>query len=77
MTIKGELMYEIKTADDIVYLEEGYIRPSNGGLFTAKNALSVLENGNGGLMRATTGRSFGVSHIQSKNQWLRDLLEIK
>lgn len=70
-------MYEIETADCIQDVQEGCLRPSNGGQFTKENALRILENGNGGTMREVkTGRQFGVSHIKADNKWLRDLLKI-
>lgn len=77
MTVKGEDMYEIQTASCVEDVENGCLRPSNGGMFTAVNALRVLEGGNGGTMSCKGKGNFGVSHIKANNQWLRDKLKIK
>lgn len=71
-------MYEIETASCIEDVENGCLRPSNGGQYTKENALRILENGNGGLMREVkSGKQYGVSHIKANNDWLRKLLNIK
>jgi hypothetical protein len=71
-------MYEIETCECKADYDNGCQQPSNGGQYTAENALRILENGNGGSMRSVkTGKGYCVSYERSKNDWLRKLLKIK
>lgn len=70
-------LYTIETGECIEDVENGCLIPSNGGLYTAENALRILENGFGGTMREVNGRGYAVSHIKVNNAWLRKELGIK
>ena len=73
----SKAIFKIDTADCIQDVEEGCFDCVERGLFTAEQALRVLENGNGGAMWAPGVGSYGVSHIQEKNDWLREELRKK
>lgn len=68
----SKAIFKIDTADCIQDVEEGCYDTIERGLFTAEQALRVLENGNGGAMWAPGVGNYGVSHIRENNQWLRD-----
>lgn len=70
-------LFEISTADDLQDVQEGCYDGKERGLFTAANALRVLENGNGGTMYCKGVGNYGVSHIPSQNDWLRTELKKK
>jgi hypothetical protein len=70
-------LFEISTADNVEDVEEGCFDDVQRGLFTAEQALRVLENGNGGAMYCKGVGNYGVSHIKENNQWLRDELKKK
>jgi hypothetical protein len=71
-------LYYVATASCVEDVENGCLRPSDGGMYCKHIALLKLENGNGGTMtEVQSGRGFMVSHIKEKNDWLRKLLKIK
>lgn len=70
-------LFEISTADDLQDVQEMCYDGKQRGLFTAEQALKVLENGNGGAMYCKEIGNYGVSHIKSENDWLRAELKKK
>ena len=77
MKVKGETMFTIDTCEDKSDFDNMCLQPSNGGMFTAKNALQILERGNGGAMRdITNGKGYMVNYVKEKNDWLRKELKI-
>jgi len=68
--------YNVQTADCVEDVEEGCYDRVERGLFTAEQALDLLERGNGGTMREVDGPGFCVSHIKSENDWLRKELKL-
>lgn len=70
-------LFEISTADCLQDVEEGCYDTIERGLFTAEQALRILENGNGGAMYCKGVGNYGVSHIKENNKWLRDELKKK
>jgi hypothetical protein len=54
------------------------LQPSDGGKYSAADAIRILENGNGGSMQhVKTGKGYMVNYDKSKNDWLRKKLKIK
>lgn len=49
--------------------------PPDGGLYTAEEALKILESSHGGIIIDERDRNFSVSYNKEDNQWLRDLLK--
>lgn len=70
-------MYKIEKARDKEDFDNGNYQPSDGGLYTAKDALFMLETSNGGVMvEEKTGKGYGVSYNKEDNKWLREKLGI-
>ena len=71
-------MYEISKALGEDDFENHCLQPSDGGQYSAENAIKILENGYGGsIQHAETGRGFVVSPNKASNAWLRKELKIK
>jgi hypothetical protein len=77
MKNKDKAVFKIDTADNLQDVEEMCYDTRERGLFTAEQALRVLENGYGGAMFAPGVGNFGVSHIKANNEWLRKELTKK
>ena len=76
-TKKFTEMYEIQTCQDTDDYDNVCFQPSNGGQYTAKDAIRILENGNGGTIRGVDShRGFMVSYTKKENDWLRKELGI-
>jgi|688.fasta_scaffold1067616_2 hypothetical protein len=77
MKNKDKAIFKIDTADCLSDVENMCYDARERGLFTAEQALRVLENGNGGGMWAPGVGNYGVSHIKANNEWLRKELTKK
>jgi hypothetical protein len=69
------MLYTINKCEDTDDFDNGCLRESDGGLYTAKDAVRILENGNGGSMSSKKG-NFSVNYDASKNKWLKSKLKI-
>lgn len=70
-------MYNISTCDGKDDYDNMCLNPSDGGQYSAADAIRKLENGNGGSMRHTiNGKGYMVSYNKSENDWLRKELNI-
>ncbi len=53
-------------------------QPSDGGQYSAKKALSILENSHGGIMIPTNKKGgYIVSYNKEDNDWIRKKLKIR
>lgn len=48
--------------------------PSDGGLYSAEQAIQILENGNGGSVSDERGRGYLVSYNAGENAWVKNQL---
>ena len=70
-------MYNISKAECDSDLENGCLQESDGGQYTAENALAILERGWGGEMRhVETREGYFVHYEKEENKWLRDKLKL-
>lgn len=72
-----QIMYKIEKSRNKDDYDNMNYQPSDGGLYTAKDALFMLESSNGGCMiEEKTGKGYGVSYKREDNKWLREKLSL-
>lgn len=72
---KVKPMFKIEPARDKDDFDNMNFQPSDGSIYTAKDAIFILENKNGGAMIETkTGKGYIVNYKKEENQWLKEEL---
>ena len=70
---KKNVMVTIEKASCKDDFDNMCFRPADGGQYTVKDALFLLENGNGGAMvEIGSGAGKIVSYNKEDNKWIRD-----
>lgn len=71
------MKYKIEKARSKEDFDNGNYKPSDGGVYSAKDAVRILEAGHGGCITDDKGNSSIVSYDSSANGWVKNKLNIK
>ena len=67
------MLYTINKCECEEDYDNGCLLPSDGGLYSKEDAISILENGYGGSMRDENDKGYSVNYNPVNNKWLKDI----